>query len=122
MDGLAGGSRLFVYGTLRSNFENPYARRLRSAALLLGTATVSGAIFDLGRYPGYRSDLAGEVTGELYELGEPDSLLAVLDDYEGPEYRRILINVAEFGPAWIYELVAVPPNAPQILSGDYLTQ
>ena len=113
---------MFVYGTLRSNFENPYARRLRSGALLLGTATVLGAIFDLGRYPGYRSDFPGQVTGELYEMHEPDGLLAVLDDYEGPEYRRILLHTAEFGLAWIYELVAVPPNAPRIHSGDYLTK
>ena len=122
MAGLAGENRLFVYGTLRSSFENQYARLLRGGALLLATATVPGAIFDLGRYPGYRSDLPGQVTGELYEMRERDGLLAVLDDYEGPEYRRILIHTAEFGPAWIYELVVVPPNAPQILSGDYLTK
>jgi gamma-glutamylcyclotransferase (GGCT)/AIG2-like uncharacterized protein YtfP len=35
---------LFVYGTLRSEFGNPFARRLRAEARLVGPATVVGSI------------------------------------------------------------------------------
>ena len=120
MDVFDGGNRLFVYGTLRSEFDNPHARRLREGARLLGPAWVEGSILHLGRYPGFRRGRGGRVIGEVYELGDPVALLASLDAYEGDEYRRIAIDVAGFGAAWIYELAAVPAGACRIESGDFL--
>src|SRR4051794_34494637 len=73
---------LFVYGTLRSEFENPHALRLRAGAQLIGPATVRGAIFKVADYPGYRPTPEAEVRGELYRIANPAALLKTLDAYE----------------------------------------
>lgn len=88
---------LFVYGSLRSEFDNPHARRLREEAEFVGPGTVPGSIFRVGKYPGYRRELEGIVHGELWRLRDPETTLAALDDYEGSDYTRILVN-----GAWIY--------------------
>ena len=100
---------LFVYGTLRSEFDNPYARRLRAEARLMGPATVAGSLFRISHYPGYRPDPPGEVHGELYRLHDPARTLAALDDYEGEEYRRVAIPVSTGESAWIYRFEGEPP-------------
>lgn len=88
---------LFVYGSLRSEFDNLYARRLREGAEFVGQTTVPGSIFQVGRYLGYRREPAGIVHGELWRLRDPETTLAALDDYEGSDYTRIVVN-----GAWIY--------------------
>ena len=92
---------LFVYGSLRSEFDNPHARLLRENADLLGRATVRGSLVRNGEYPGYRPEPDGIVQGELWKLREPESTLAALDEYEGDAYRRISVDTS-LGPAWIY--------------------
>jgi len=79
---------------------------------------VAGALFDMGNYPGFRREFSGTVFGELYELRDPVSLFALLDAYEGEEYRRIAVETAGHGLAWIYELADLPVT-PRIQSGDY---
>jgi gamma-glutamylcyclotransferase (GGCT)/AIG2-like uncharacterized protein YtfP len=44
----------------------------------------------------------GEVHGELYRLETPVATLAALDDYEGDEYERVIVD-ASGQPAWIYQ-------------------
>ena len=105
---------LFVYGTLRSGFDNQYARLLRSQAELLGPATVMGSVFRIAHYPGYRPEPRGVVHGELYRLSDPTATLRVLDEYEGPEYERVAIEVG-----WIYQYRVQPPAAARIESGDF---
>jgi gamma-glutamylcyclotransferase (GGCT)/AIG2-like uncharacterized protein YtfP len=106
---------LFVYGTLRSEFDNPYAKLLRSQAELVGPATVMGSIFQIAHYPGYRPDPPGVVHGELYRLADPAATLKILDDYEGSEYERVLIENA----GWIYQYRTQPPDRVRIVSGDF---
>jgi gamma-glutamylcyclotransferase (GGCT)/AIG2-like uncharacterized protein YtfP len=106
---------LFVYGTLRSEFDNSYARRLRESAELIGRSTLPGSIFRIGKYPGYRREPEGIVYGELWRLRDPEATLAALDEYEGPEYSRIVIH-----GAWIYLYTAAVDTDARIQSGDFL--
>jgi gamma-glutamylcyclotransferase (GGCT)/AIG2-like uncharacterized protein YtfP len=113
----------FVYGTLRSEFENVHARRLRAEARLMGPATVRGSIFRISHYPGFRATPDGEVQGELYCLVDPARTLAALDRYEGAQYRRVLIPVStrglSWGAAWIFEYISEPAGGTRIDSGDF---
>lgn len=111
---------LFVYGTLRSEFDNRYARLLRKQATLVGRATVPGAIYRISHYPGYRAEPAGEVHGELYDLHDA-ATLETLDDYEGSEFERVKIQV-NGAAAWIYRLREEPAPGSRIESGDFAAQ
>lgn len=116
---------LFVYGTLRSQFQNPYARRLHKEAELIGAATVRGSIFHITSYPGYLREPDGLVHGELWQLREPAKTLAALDDYEGPEYARIQTEATadertEPVLAWVYLYTGNVAPHHRIASGDFL--
>jgi gamma-glutamylcyclotransferase (GGCT)/AIG2-like uncharacterized protein YtfP len=111
---------LFVYGSLRSEFDNVHALRLRAESQFAGKATVPGSIFLVGGYPGYRREPPGVVQGELYSLADPAGTLRHLDEYEGSEYQRIAIATSSAeGEAWIYEYASPLPPAARILSGDF---
>jgi gamma-glutamylcyclotransferase (GGCT)/AIG2-like uncharacterized protein YtfP len=105
---------LFVYGTLRSPFQNDYAKLLRARAELIGPAVVSGSIFRIVNHPGYRPEPAGTVHGELYRLYDPAETLRLLDAYEGPEYERVQVE-----NHWIYQFNTQPPAEARIASGDF---
>ncbi len=105
---------LFVYGTLRSEFDNSGARLLRSHAVLLRRTTVPGSIYRIRHYPGFRFEPAGEVHGELYRLLRPTATLAALDRYEGPDFERVV-----WSGAWIYCYRHTPPASRRIPSGDF---
>jgi gamma-glutamylcyclotransferase (GGCT)/AIG2-like uncharacterized protein YtfP len=109
---------LFVYGTLRSEFDNPFALRLRLEARLVGRATVAGSIYRVAEYPGYWPEPAGEVHGEVYELLGPATLQA-LDEYEGPEYERVAATVSTGERVWIYRFERQPALDRRIASGDF---
>src|SRR4051794_40498902 len=109
---------LFVYGTLRSQYDNRYARLLRSRAELVGPATVSGSIFRVRHYPVWKPDPEGEVHGELYRLINPDTTLKVLDEYEGEDFERVMITTRGALDAWIYRYRKEPPVYSRIASGD----
>jgi gamma-glutamylcyclotransferase (GGCT)/AIG2-like uncharacterized protein YtfP len=105
---------LFVYGTLRSEFSNRYARLLRKGASLVGRATVAGSIHRVRHFPAFRPEPAGEVQGELYRLSRPEATLKALDEYEGPEFERVIVN-----EVWIYQYKKPLPESSRILSGDF---
>ncbi len=127
---------LFVYGTLRRGFENPFARHLRREAGFLSAATLRGAfLVDVGAYPGLLlcDDPARTVTGDLFRLpGNPTPVLAALDAYEGcsgdparpGEYVRQTAPVTpHHGPAldaWIYLFNRDTTGLPVVPNGDYL--
>lgn len=109
---------LFVYGTLRSEFDNQYARLLRKDSTSLGRATVTGSIYRVEHYPAFRPQPDGQVQGELYRLHTPEVTLAVLDEYEGEEFERIVVNVAN-KDAWLYQYKGNPAEEARIASGDF---
>ena len=96
---------IFVYGTLRSTFDNEYARLLRADSLFLGPAAVRGAVRHSAGYPAFLPEPDGEVVGELYRMKNPEATLARLDEYEGDGYERTVVS-ASAGTgnfeAWIY--------------------
>lgn len=108
---------LFVYGTLRSEFGNRYARLLRSKATPAGKATVRGSIYRVRNFPAFRPEPDGEVHGELYRMAQPEQTLKALDDYEGEEFERIIVN-----GAWIYQYKVQPHEDSRIISGDFCAQ
>ena len=108
---------LFVYGTLRSEFDNRYAVLLRSEAELVGRATVHGSIFRVEHYPAWKPEPPGEVHGELYRLTDPAVTLEALDEYEGTDFERVAVN-----GAWIYRYKKDSPESARIASGDFCAQ
>lgn len=117
---------LFVYGTLRSQFDIAAARMLRECAELLGSATVPGSIYRIRHYPGFRPEpdpaSAGLVHGELYRLKDPAPLIDGLDAYEDTEFTRVMTTVEQDGvakDAWIYRYDAPLPPDSLIASGDF---
>jgi gamma-glutamylcyclotransferase (GGCT)/AIG2-like uncharacterized protein YtfP len=78
-------SLLFVYGTLLSAIRHAIGARLRGEARLVGTATIQGRLYSLGRYPGLveSPDRQYAVHGEVYDLRAPAASLQWLDAYEG---------------------------------------
>jgi gamma-glutamylcyclotransferase (GGCT)/AIG2-like uncharacterized protein YtfP len=92
---------LFVYGTLKSDFDNPWARLLRSSAEFAGKAFARGSVTRIGGYLAFQPGPEGEVQGELYRLNNPASTLAALDEYEGEGYERVRVKIGEID-AWVY--------------------
>ena len=105
---------LFVYGTLRSEFDNRYARLLREEAGFLRRASMPGSIYRVEHYPAFRPHPEGAVQGELYRLHTPEVTLAVLDEYEGEEFERVVVE-----GAWLYQYKGDPPEEARIASGDF---
>jgi gamma-glutamylcyclotransferase (GGCT)/AIG2-like uncharacterized protein YtfP len=110
-----GVTSIFAYGILRQH-RSGAAQALDEAgavripgALARATAPPSSALSFEGR--GDR-----EVPGELIRLpaGTAEALLAKLDEYEGPDYERVLtrVRVAREEPiAWVYQHRSSPPEA-----------
>ena len=120
-------SHLFVYGTLRRKDGQTHGRLLAQARFV-APGSISGTLYDLGRYPGVHRSRGrdGRVAGEVYELVGPDldRRLAALDRYEGSEFRRtgVLVQMKDGRRqrAWAYVLADAPPRgAREIRSGVY---
>lgn len=117
---------LFVYGTLRRGHLQ--ARRVLGDARFVAPGSISGTLYDLGKYPGVRRTASrdGRVAGEVYELigFDVDRRLAGIDRYEGPEFRRSRVVVqlrdGRRHRAWAYVLADAPPSgAREIRTGAY---
>lgn len=123
-----GSSYLFVYGTLRREFANPWACRLRQQASYLGMAKIQGELYRIDSYPGLIAtpDQQTWVSGELYRIEQP-SLLRVLDQYEncedsGGEYIRRCCPVwfaQELVLSWVYLYNRDVKSRSLIASGDF---
>lgn len=75
---------IFLYGTLLPRLApasiRPTVARLRQ----VGRGWLSGALYDLGPYPGAVFSVeATRVWGVVFELPDDPAVLAALDDYEG---------------------------------------
>ncbi len=127
---------LFVYGTLRRGSDSLMAERLASDATFVGPATVSGVLYDTGRFPGCvpSTDPEQRVHGEVFALhgDTAGALLAQLDQYEGyaPDARygslfvraRIMVRFEDGSEqaAWIYHYNEPLGGAMPIASGDWM--
>lgn len=87
-------TRIFVYGTLKRGCKNHH--------WLAGQRFIAEArtqpiyrLYDMGGYPGMiRADNGVAVEGEIWEVDEGGmARLDVLEDIEGGEYERLLIEL-----------------------------
>ena len=118
---------LFVYGTLKRNPPGRRHRLLRDAHFV-NVASMSGSLYDLGRYPGVVR-VPGDrsrVFGEVYEIPEDDAhrTLRALDKHEGSEFVRrrayVTLRDGKRRSAWAYVLRKRPPrSARPVDSGRY---
>lgn len=86
--------RIFVYGTLRKG--GVAAHFLQKYLLIARAVPLKGfALYDGGWYP-FAVPVEGnqEIIGDIFEI--PLSALSELDEYEGPEYRRVFLEGPEF--------------------------
>lgn len=94
---------LFTYGLLQPGQPSwslvaPHAAGPARAAVLDGQVRDTG----LG-YPAWLPDVPGRTPGSVVPLRDPAAVLPALDDYEGPEYRRIRAVVPADGTVcWAY--------------------
>lgn len=126
----SGMRHVFVYGTLRRGQANDITR-LRPTPRLLGPASVAGALYDLGAYPGLVLGGTGQVRGEVYviapaleiRLDAIEAMPVPPADPRSGEYRRRRIDVV-VGQArvrcLVYELQpARAAGCARIDSGDW---
>ena len=107
---------LFVYGTLRQGCAPHEIAHAAEKLKLVGEASVSGALYELGDYPGavLSDDPDRKIHGLLFELPQDETVLRALDDYEefSPElphasqFVRVLCEAhlpdGNVVPCWIY--------------------
>lgn len=92
---------LFVYGTLKRGFDNPFAKILEENALFVGDGSFPGRLFQVSWYPAavFESSSTKRVQGEVYQfVNQPEFVLKELDKYEdispeNSEYIRTTIEV-----------------------------
>ena len=124
---------VFVYGTLRRGGDNDITR-LHPAPVWVGTATIKGVLYDLGRYPGVvvgdeeSVDGVGDVVGEVYAI--TPALERVLDEIEElypqqtQEYAKRELAVSVNGrclQCLVYEIALDRVQGkPRLVSGDWM--
>jgi len=123
---------VFFYGTLMAGFDRRRRAGIDDKLRYIGRGAIQGALFDLGIYPACIPSSDGHVWGEVYEMADPVTVLAALDEIEGyrhddPDrslYTRlkatVLLPDATMQDAWVYFYNAPLGKAPRIASGDYL--
>jgi gamma-glutamylcyclotransferase (GGCT)/AIG2-like uncharacterized protein YtfP len=127
------GDHVFFYGTLMAPFNRSGRQRITPKLPFKGRGTIRAALYDLGIYPAaIPVDDGSVVWGEIYEAGDLQAVLAVLDEIEGyrpsePDrslYTRVLADATLADgmvvKAWTYFYNAPLGQAERIDSGDYL--
>lgn len=101
--------KLFVYGTLKG-MNRPGVRYLCEGI-------VSGALYDLGSFPGAKLDEDGLIEGEIFEV--QSSAWEPLDRYEGaPDlYKRVEVMTVDGIKVWVYHYNGTPPTNSLIEDG-----
>ena len=123
---------VFFYGTLMAGFDRRRRAGIDTKLTYRGRGSIRAALFDLGIYPAAVPAPEGVVWGEVYEMAEPEAVLAALDDIEGyrpddPDkslysraYADVTLPDGSTERAWVYFYNAPLGRALRIASGDYL--
>jgi gamma-glutamylcyclotransferase (GGCT)/AIG2-like uncharacterized protein YtfP len=123
---------LFVYGTLLQP-GNEFAEYLNQHCKFISSGKIKGLLYDIGEYPGALTD-SGEgryIYGNIFGMDEPDSILKVIDDYEGigglyghpQEYIRKQVDILTDNgnvSCWMYIYNLPVDTYNQIPEGDYI--
>lgn len=114
---------LFVYGTLKCCFRNPFALRLSREAIFVCPGTVHGRLYRMDWYPAFIADAeSGTVQGEVWDFNAESGILADLDRYEGREFHRTVLSVdtAEgTKDCWVYLWTGDTAGLPLIADGVF---
>jgi gamma-glutamylcyclotransferase (GGCT)/AIG2-like uncharacterized protein YtfP len=123
---------VFFYGTLMAGFDRRRRAGIDNKLTYIGRGSIQAALFDLGIYPAAVPAPDGCVWGEVYEMSDPHTVLAALDEIEGyspekPDQSLYSRGEAEVtlpdharARAWVYFYNAPLGQAQRIASGDYL--
>jgi len=126
---------VFFYGTLMAGFDRRRRAGIDDKLTYVGRGAIRAALFDVGLYPAAVPALEGPeniVWGEVYEMVEPETVLAALDEIEG--YRaddpdrslyvrqetEVRLPDGSLASASAYFYNAPLGRAARISSGDYL--
>jgi gamma-glutamylcyclotransferase (GGCT)/AIG2-like uncharacterized protein YtfP len=124
--------RIFFYGTLRTGFSRRAQAGIDDFLKFSGRGSINGKLFDLGVYPAAVPASDSRVWGEVFEITDPQTVLAALDQIEGyvparPEhslYTRVrvvaMLDDGRTDEVWVYFYNAPLGQAPRITSGDYM--
>lgn len=74
---------LFVYGTLKVDTGESFARQFDHVRLDAKPASVLGVLYDLGYFPGIILGGDQEVFGELHKYSDWKNVIAAMDRIEG---------------------------------------
>jgi gamma-glutamylcyclotransferase (GGCT)/AIG2-like uncharacterized protein YtfP len=93
--------KIFVYGTLKTGCGANSI--LQGRAEFICEDRIEGSLYDLGSYPGFKSEGSGLVSGEVWEITD-DLLPRMLDNYEDyPRlYDRVKVQTEKGYTVWVY--------------------
>jgi gamma-glutamylcyclotransferase (GGCT)/AIG2-like uncharacterized protein YtfP len=117
---------LFVYGTLRNDYDLKLKNRVSKDMEYIGKAKVEASLYDLGKYPGAikEKNKTNEVIGDVFLINDSDKIFKILDKYEGEEFRRkkdqVRLRSGKLLNAWIYWYNLKPDEERKIKYKDYL--
>jgi gamma-glutamylcyclotransferase (GGCT)/AIG2-like uncharacterized protein YtfP len=116
---------LFVYGTLRKNYNLKLKDKVADDITYLGQAKISASLYDIGEYPGaIKENRHDEVVGDVFVLNDAEKVFKVLDKYEGSEFSRdknkVKLRSGKSINAWIYWYNQKPLGKQRIPYKDYL--
>lgn len=85
---------LFVYGLLKKGFRGDYLLNRKDIRFISNGKTYDlFCMFDMGEFPMVTLDEVSSIKGELYRVPDTNDFWESLDDFEGDDYRRIIIPV-----------------------------
>lgn len=124
---------LFVYGTLRKDYNLKLKNRVKDDLRYVGKAKIGASLYDIGKYPGAVKDSTGkEVVGDVFLVNDPDAVFKILDKYEGfaeekaaasefiRKKGRVRLRDGKQLNAWIYWYNFDPADKARIRYKDYL--
>ena len=123
---MANTDYLFVYGTLRNDYDLKLKNKVSRDMEYVGKAKVDDSLYDLGRYPGAikEKNNSNEVIGDVFLINDSNRIFKILDKYEGEEFRRkkdqVRLKSGKLLDAWIYWYNLKPDKNRKIKYKDYL--
>ena len=116
---------LFVYGTLRNDYDLKLKDEVSKNMEYVGKAKVGASLYDLGKYPGaIKENNNNEIVGDVFLISDANKTFKILDRYEGEKFtrekNRIKLRSGKSVNAWIYWYNSIPEKNRIIKYKDYL--
>ncbi len=116
---------LFVYGTLRNDYNLKLKNQVAEDLEYVGRAKIEASLYDLGKYPGVvKEKNKNEVIGDVFLIKNSDRTFKILDRYEGDKFTRdksrVRLRSGKSIDAWVYWYNQKPLEKQKINYKDYL--